>query len=135
MWQKTEPFALPAELRAHIDCFSIKKVMKNGFLEYSILKEKSEKPDEKLEGKTGPVMEVHMDANAALSQLSYRPITTYQLTGDTQTIIRKLYYYTANRFICKDKSQKIPTSFPPPSLLRFSAGCFGSRSVPLWHTL
>ena len=51
--------------------------MKNGFLEYSILKEKSEKPDEKLEGKTGPVMEVHMDANAALSQLSYEPVFVY----------------------------------------------------------
>ena len=48
--------------------------MKIGFLEYSILKEKSEKPDEKLEGKTGPVMEVHMDANRTLSQLSYAPM-------------------------------------------------------------
>ena len=38
------------------------------------MKEKSEKPDEKLEGKIGPVMEVHMDANRTLSQLSYRPI-------------------------------------------------------------
>ena len=35
---------------------------------------KSEESDEKLEGKIGPVMEVHMDANAALSQLSYEPI-------------------------------------------------------------
>ena len=48
--------------------------MKNGFSGYSILRENSEKPDEKLEGKIGPVMEVHMDANAALSQLSYEPI-------------------------------------------------------------
>ena len=48
--------------------------MKNGFLRYSILREKSEKPDRKLEGKIGQVMEVHMDANAALSQLSYEPI-------------------------------------------------------------
>ena len=32
------------------------------------MREKSEKTDEKLEGKIGPVMEVHMDANAALSQ-------------------------------------------------------------------
>ena len=38
------------------------------------MREKSEKTDEKLEGKTGPVMEIHMDANAALSQLSYEPI-------------------------------------------------------------
>ena len=73
MWQKTEPFALPAELRAQIDRFSIKKVAKNGFLGYSILREKSEKPDEKLEGKTGPVMKIHMDANRTLSQLSYEP--------------------------------------------------------------
>ena len=46
--------------------------MKNGFLEYSILREKSEIPDEKLEGKTGPVMEVHMDANRTLSQTELR---------------------------------------------------------------
>ena len=38
------------------------------------MREKSEKSDEKLEGKNGPVMCVHMDANAALSQLSYEPI-------------------------------------------------------------
>ena len=48
--------------------------MKNRLLEYSILRGKSEESDEKLEGKIGPVMEVHMDANAALSKLSYRPI-------------------------------------------------------------
>ena len=47
--------------------------MKNRLLEYSILRGKSEESDEKLEGKIGPVMEVHMDANAALSQLSYEP--------------------------------------------------------------
>ena len=63
-----EPNALPAELRAHIDRFLIKKVAKNGFLRYSILKAKSGKSDEKLEGKKGPVMEVHMDANRTLSQ-------------------------------------------------------------------
>ena len=37
--------ALPAELRAHIGHFSIKKVMKNGFLRYSILRGKSGKSD------------------------------------------------------------------------------------------
>ena len=63
-----EPNALPAELRAQIGHFSIKKVMKNGFLRYSILREKSEKPDRKLEGKIGQVMEVHMDANRTLSR-------------------------------------------------------------------
>ena len=35
---------------------------------------KSEKPDEELETKIGAVMCVHVDANAALSQLSYEPI-------------------------------------------------------------
>ena len=40
------------------------------------MKGKSKKSDEKLEGKIGPVMCVHMDANAALSQLSYEPILT-----------------------------------------------------------
>ena len=65
-----EPNALPAELRAHIGHFSIKKVAKNGFLRYSILREKSEIPEEKLEGKIGPVMEVHMDANKPLKLFS-----------------------------------------------------------------
>ena len=51
--------------------------MKNGFFRYSVLRKKSEISDEKLEGKIGPVMEVHMDANRTLSQLSYRPIVTY----------------------------------------------------------
>ena len=68
-----EPFgcerrALPAELTAQIGHFSIKKVAKNGFLRYSILRGKSEKPDEELETKIGAVMCVHVDANAALSQ-------------------------------------------------------------------
>ena len=35
---------------------------------------RSEKPDRKLEGKIGQVMEVHMDANVMRSQLRYRPI-------------------------------------------------------------
>ena len=69
----SNPLLLPAELTAQISHFSIKKVAKNGFLRYSILKGKSKKSDEKLEGKIGPVMCVHMDANAALSQLSYEP--------------------------------------------------------------
>ena len=46
--------------------------MKNGFLRYSILRGKSEKPDRKLEGKIGQVMEVHMDANRTLSQTELR---------------------------------------------------------------
>ena len=74
--RRCERRALPAELTAQISRFSIKKVVKNGFLKYSILKGKSEKPDEKLEGKTGPVMKIHMDANRTLSQLSYRPKST-----------------------------------------------------------
>ena len=40
------------------------------------MREKSEKSDEKLEGKNGPVMCVHMDANVMRSQLRYRPILT-----------------------------------------------------------
>ena len=51
--------------------------MKNRLLEYSILRGKSEESDEKLEGKIGPVMEVHMDANVVRSQLRYRPIFSY----------------------------------------------------------
>ena len=46
--------------------------MKNGFFRYSVLRKKSEISDEKLEGKIGPVMEVHMDANRTLSQTELR---------------------------------------------------------------
>ena len=37
-------------------------------MRYSILREKSEKPNEKLEGRIRQVMEVHMNANRTLSQ-------------------------------------------------------------------
>ena len=80
--RRCERRALPAELTAQIGHFSIKKVMKNGFLRYSILREKSEKPDRKLEEKIGQVMEIHMDANAALSQLSYGPISRFSAAND-----------------------------------------------------
>ena len=66
--RRCERRALPAELTAQISHFSIKKVMKNGFLRYSILRGKSEKPNRKLEGKIGQVMEVHMDANVMRSR-------------------------------------------------------------------
>ena len=46
-------------------------------MRYSILREKSEKPNEKLEGRIRQVMEVHMNANRTLSQLSYRPICCF----------------------------------------------------------
>ena len=86
-----EPNALPAELRAQIGHFSIKKVMKNGFSGYSILRGKSGKSDEKLEGKIGPVMEVHMDANRTLSQLSYRPIYCFSLQKPAYDIIADFF--------------------------------------------
>ena len=41
----TEPLLLPAELWAHIGHFPSKKVMKNGFSGYSILRENHGKPD------------------------------------------------------------------------------------------
>ena len=91
MWQKTEPFALPAELRAQIGHFSIKKVAKNGFLRYSILREKSEKPNEKLEGRIRQVMEVHMNANRTLSQLSYGPISKSIMLMQTTQQIYEIY--------------------------------------------
>ena len=72
--RRCERRALPAELTAQISHLSIKKVMKNGLLRYSILREKSEKTNEKLETKIGAVMCVYIDANRTLSQLSYRPI-------------------------------------------------------------
>ena len=39
------------------------------------MREKSEKPNEKLEGRIRQVMEVHMNANRTLSQLSYAPMS------------------------------------------------------------
>ena len=51
------------------------------------MREKSEIPEEKLEGKIGPVMEVHMDANRTLSQLSYRPIYCFSLQKPAYDII------------------------------------------------
>ena len=38
------------------------------------MREKSEKPNEKLEGRIRQVMEVRMNANVVRSQLRYRPI-------------------------------------------------------------
>ena len=58
--------------------------MKNRLLEYSILRGKSEESDEKLEGKIGPVMEVHMDANAALSQVRHSTGLKNSPSGDPQ---------------------------------------------------
>ena len=72
--------------------------MKNRLLEYSILRGKSEESDEKLEGKIGQVMEVHMDANRTLSQLSYRPIY------DVKRPQALDYYTTYFRFV----KSKIP---------------------------
>ena len=60
--------------RPILTVFQSKKLRKTVFLDIRFLREKSEIPDEKLEGKIGPVMEVHMDANRTLSQLCYRPI-------------------------------------------------------------
>ena len=75
--RRCERRALPAELTAQISHFSIKKVAKNRFLRYSILREKSGKSDEKLEGKIGPVMEVHTDAKSHLN--IFRMISNYLL--------------------------------------------------------
>ena len=74
--------------------------MKNGFLRYSILRGKSEKPDRKLEGKIGQVMEVHMDANVVRSQLRYRPIFRVPLR-------QALKYYTTIWTLVKTLFKKI----------------------------
>ena len=52
---------------------------------------KSEKPDEKLKGKTGLVMCVHMDANRTLSQLSYGPISKSIMLMQTTQQIYEIY--------------------------------------------
>ena len=85
--RRCERRALPAELTAQIGHLSIKKVMKNGFLRYSILRGKSEKTDEELETKIGAVMCVHVDANRTLSQLSYRPICCFSRQKPAYDII------------------------------------------------
>ena len=79
--------------------------MKNGFSGYSILREKSEKPDEKLEGKIGPVMEVHTDANAALSQLSYKPIIP---AVQRQIILYHNFLHCKDCFFQKDENFLLP---------------------------
>ena len=71
--RRCERRALPAELTAQISHFSIKKVMKNGFLRYSILRGNPENRTAKLEGGWSHGMRFHMDANVVRSQLRYRP--------------------------------------------------------------
>ena len=66
--------------------FQSKKLRKTVFLDIRFLRGKSGKPDEKLEGKIGPVMEVHTDANRTLSQLSYRPISDFPLVNFQRAI-------------------------------------------------
>ena len=60
-------------------------------MRYSILREKSEIPEEKLEGKIGPMMCVHMDANRTLSQLSYGPISKSIMLMQTTQQIYEIY--------------------------------------------
>ena len=60
-------------------------------MRYSILREKSEKPNEKLEGRIRQVMEVHMNANRTLSQLSYRPIYCFSLQKPAYDIIADFF--------------------------------------------
>ena len=60
-------------------------------MRYSILREKSEKPNEKLEGRIRQVMEVHMNANRTLSQLSYRPIYCFSLQKLAYDIIADFF--------------------------------------------
>ena len=102
--RRCERRALPAELTAQISHFSIKKVAKNRFLRYSILREKSGKSDEKLEGKIGPVMEVHTDANAALSQLSYEP----KLILQRQMLLYHNFLHCKDCFFQKDENFLLP---------------------------
>ena len=66
--RRCERRALPAELTAQISHFSIKKVMKNGFLRYSILRGNPENRTAKLEGGWSHGMRFHMDANRTLSR-------------------------------------------------------------------
>ena len=68
------------------------------------MREKSEKPDEKLEGKIGPVMEVHMDANAALSQLSYEP----KLILQRQMLLYHNFLHCKDCFFQKDENFLLP---------------------------
>ena len=69
-----------------------------------ILREKSEKSDEKLEGKIGPVMEVHTDANAALSQLSYEP----KLILQRQMLLYHNFLHCKDCFFQKDENFLLP---------------------------
>ena len=55
------------------------------------MREKSEKPNEKLEGRIRQVMEVHMNANRTLSQLSYGPISKSIMLMQTTQQIYEIY--------------------------------------------
>ena len=66
---------------------------------------KSEESDEKLEGKIGPVMEVHMDANATLSQLSYEPVellcSSESYYTIISTVVKTIFFGTRKIFCCQ----------------------------------
>ena len=67
-----EPCALPAELQAQIGTFYAEKVAEFGFLKYALFRK-----NQRIGLKNGATnlgrMWLAMDANAALSQLSYEP--------------------------------------------------------------
>ena len=135
MWQKTEPFALPAELRAQIGTFYAKKVANFGFLKYSIFRGKSNKSDRKTGNRKSGRMCLAMDANRTLSQLSYGPF--FLLIPGTFTCQQQksLYHFFS---ICKEffeKSRKIHPIFArrkkgrqlaAPSLIAQSMFCHPS---------
>ena len=84
-----ERSALPAELRAQISTFHAKKVANFGFLKYTIFRGKSNKSNRKTGNRKPDRMCLTMDANRALSQLSYRPIFNNDI------------YYSLSDQICK----------------------------------
>ena len=69
------------------------------------MREKSEKSDEKLEGKNGPVMCVHMDANRTLSQLSYEPVellcSNESYYTIISTVVKTIFFGTRKIFCCQ----------------------------------
>ena len=81
-----ERSALPAELRAQIDTFYTKKVAEFGFQKYSIFRGKVQRIGLKNGATNLGRMCLTMDANAALSQLSYEPKSTLFIRKKLQNL-------------------------------------------------
>ena len=90
---RCERSALPAELRAQIGAFYTKKVAEFGFLKYSIFRGKVQRIGLKNGATNLGRMCLTMDANRALSQLSYRPKSTLFMQKSCEFWISQIFIF------------------------------------------